>query len=186
MVRCFHHVAIYFSRNDVNPASIDILVGRNYLYNSNKHNICTHIVIGLFQWSFSFKVRDPITRERRPPLFSKWKQETTNVIQETIQNGEFLAACNATPQLFLRSAHSNPLKQDTGISSCPQIDWRTPINAGILCSKVLQKSVTKTKMSPFFFEYRFYSIDRCGMFHPISITTWESKVLEKRNMFCVR
>ena len=120
--------------NDVNPTSIDRILKRNYLYRSNKH-ICTHIVIGLFQWSFSFKVRDPVTRERRPPLLSKWKQEITNVIQ-TIQNSEFLAANDATPKLFLRSAHSNPLKRDT--SSCPQIDWRTPINAE-LCSKVLQE-----------------------------------------------
>ena len=116
----------------VDPKTIDIQLERNMMNKSAKIHLCTHIVIGLFQWSFSFK-----NPNLRPPLISKWKQDIENVIQ-TIQNSTYLAGYNATPKLFLRSVHSNPLKRYTSICYPRIRDWRTPVNAE-LCNKALQE-----------------------------------------------
>jgi len=97
----------------------------------NKSHGCTHIVIGMFQWSFGHK-----NPHHRPPLISKWKQDHENLIQ-TIQNSTSLAGL-ATPKLFLRSVHSNALKIDTSICYPKMLDWRTPLNAE-LCNKALQE-----------------------------------------------
>jgi hypothetical protein len=115
--------------HSVNPKGLDHLLRRNKIYRSNNY-LCTHIVIGLFQWSFSFK-----NINHRPPLISKWKQDIKNVIQ-IIQNSTYLGI--AIPKLFLRSVHLNPLKLDTSICYPRMRDWRTPINTK-LCNKALQE-----------------------------------------------
>ena len=82
---------------------------------------CTHLVVGLFQWNFSFKnLWESIT-------FDKWKDDMIRTV-------EFLQMASAKNQvlirrILLRSAHPNGLKRDA--VSCPAKDWRNPINSDI-------------------------------------------------------
>jgi len=75
---------------------------------------CSHVVVGLFQWPFSFKNRETIT-------FEKFENDMTQAVKTLIQN--------TNGQILLRSAHPNGL--GTHFTQCPSIEARTTINAAI-------------------------------------------------------
>ena len=91
---------------------------------------CTHAVVGLFQWPFSF------AQNQQNWTFSDWKAEMTTVSKIL----ETAARSNDIPlqRVLLRSAHPNGFKWQ--ISSCPPGDMRSPPNAR-LASRILQEIV---------------------------------------------
>ena len=85
---------------------------------------CTHAVVGLFQWYFSYENKIEWKKEI---TFNEWKAgmiRTVKMLQDSSQSPS-----SSLRKIYLRSAHAN------GFSSahvaCPPDDFRTPINAKI-------------------------------------------------------
>lgn len=76
---------------------------------------CTHVVVGLFQWPFSFQ------HPGKTVTFEEWKENMRRLVN--------LLTENTSCKILLRSAHSNGLGER--YNKCPPSDVRTPINAGI-------------------------------------------------------
>lgn len=90
---------------------------------------CTHVVIGLFQWNFSFQRKrmgwDNIN-------FTEWQDAMTEAVEFIRQESSGIKS--PLRRILLRSAHPNGMgwKQ----RQCPPGDFRTPINAKIATNVV--------------------------------------------------
>jgi len=91
---------------------------------------CTHVVVGLFQWYFSYENR------RRPNLtFSEWKSGMT----ETVQLFQSLDQ-SSIRKVWLRSAHPNGFTKKHWRH--PPLDFRTPVNSK-LATQIMQEIVNE-------------------------------------------
>lgn len=80
---------------------------------------CTHVVVGLFQWYFSYE-----NKWRTNLTFNEWKSAMTKVARA------FRDASSSTiRRVFFRSAHPNGFSHRH--IKCPQDDSRTPLNAKV-------------------------------------------------------
>jgi hypothetical protein len=81
---------------------------------------CTHVVVGLFQWPFSYIWKDESHWD-----FSNWETEMTEVVRilEQAVKGRKIPL----RRVILRSAHPNGLKDEA--VSCPMKDQRIPPTA---------------------------------------------------------
>ena len=96
---------------------------------------CTHAVIGLYQWPFSFYQKQINSQL----YFENWRRDIIDVIQ--IINRNINNDDNDRIEIILRSVHTNGLKEH--ITSCPPIDFRSPYNTKI-SNQILQDIVTAT------------------------------------------
>jgi hypothetical protein len=97
-------------------------VSEGWVSNFGKYG-CTHAVVGLFQWYFSYKNKDNVT-------FFDWKDQMTNVanILEKAARGDQIPL----RRVLLRSAHPNALGNEH--SQCPPKDFRSLPNADVATS----------------------------------------------------
>ena len=84
---------------------------------------CTHVVVGLFQWYFSFK--QAMSSEVPAVTFSEWESQMITGIRKL----EKVTKNSNSPlrKVVLRSAHPNGLKFQN--NQCPPQDVRSPVNA---------------------------------------------------------
>ena len=84
---------------------------------------CTHVVVGLFQWYFSFKQAK--SSEVPAITFSEWESQMITGIRKL----EKVTRNSNSPlrKVVLRSAHPNGLKFQN--NQCPPQDVRSPVNA---------------------------------------------------------
>lgn len=91
---------------------------------------CTHIVLGLFQWYFSYQ---NLYEWRKELTFNDWKagmKRTVQMIQESARSSSSSPSSpSSLRKIYLRSAHANGFGS-TSIE-CPPKDFRTPVNAKI-------------------------------------------------------
>jgi len=93
---------------------------------------CTHLVIGLFQWFFSFQNSLQLNIN-----ISNWKMEMTkavHIISKAAHDGRI----PSLQRVVLRSAHTNGMGYMR--TMCPPKDFRTPINA-LMATMVLEEIV---------------------------------------------
>ncbi|GFH62050.1 hypothetical protein CTEN210_18526 [Chaetoceros tenuissimus] len=90
---------------------------------------CTHIVLGLFQWPFSFKRLEAGWTNVN---FTEWQNALTESVR-FLQRESFRIK-SPLQRILLRSAHACGMGWDR--RSCPPRDFRTPINAEI-ANKIL-------------------------------------------------
>ena len=124
---------------------------------------CTHAVIGLYQWPFSFYQAEISSQLR----FEDWKTDMENVIQIIAKNtnnntnndnsindnsNNITINKNGSSrdngnklEIILRSVHTNGLKEH--VTQCPPIDFRTPYNT-MICNQILQDiAIASTKQN---------------------------------------
>ena len=100
--------------NDIKESSILALL-------ENRQR-CTHVVIGLFQWPFSY--------HHSTIHFSDWKREMTTVVE--MFKSAVASPKNALEKILLRSAHTNAMGYK--YHTCPARDYRTIPNAKMATS----------------------------------------------------
>jgi len=104
------------------PSILNLLEGR--------HRLCTHVVIGLFQWPFSYTFRTI--------NFSDWKRDMTTVVK--MFKSAVASPKNQLEKILLRSAHANSMGYE--YHKCPAADYRTIPNAEMATS--LLKEIVET------------------------------------------
>uniref|UniRef100_A0A7S4ELH4 Uncharacterized protein n=1 Tax=Pseudo-nitzschia australis TaxID=44445 RepID=A0A7S4ELH4_9STRA len=129
-----------------NSTAVSALASSTWVAKNIEKPNCTHVVLGLFQWPFSFY-------QTHPKLtFPKWKQDIVKVVRILLHyndraspntnsnnNNKTKKKRNNLKKIILRSVHTNGLKEH--VSKCPPNDFRNPYNAHV-CNRMLRDIAT--------------------------------------------